>query len=391
MASGVGYYLPIAILASIYKGLNEISCSSHPGRGGGYFPAHFLYAWLAKNFDVYELVGEASSSPGMVKFSGIGQAKSFQLEEARELIGYGRDLDFDNLLDLEILHRYHQTFTRYGTGPHASDCKRKRSDLLNTNTSKDEGKVGSKPKLKIVRSGKPLEPSVPPMGDGSSCVKIPGVDVVIPDETPIGVCEPTTEKITELPPEGAENIMDIINSGPNLAKCMLTVSSPDDDEVESIRRVNAPSLAPSPQHPLRAPQGGISVFNAEVVIREVDKNAARVFGKAILDKVCRTPFDGLPSLKGDFDNLYATILQRDVDITPLESKVEGLIKQACKLDEASHRLNTEGAHYEAKTAELKHVESRRQELLKELQLLEEQQKDLTSQVAASEHLLQEAE
>ncbi|KAJ8438123.1 hypothetical protein Cgig2_033002 [Carnegiea gigantea] len=89
MASGVGYCLPTAILANIYKGFNEISRSSHPGRGGGYFPTHFLYAWLAKNFDVYELAGEASCSPGMVKFSGIGQAKLFQLEEARELIGCG--------------------------------------------------------------------------------------------------------------------------------------------------------------------------------------------------------------------------------------------------------------------------------------------------------------
>ncbi|KAJ8447537.1 hypothetical protein Cgig2_031150 [Carnegiea gigantea] len=44
MTLGVGYCLPIAIFASIYKGLNEISRSSHPGRGRGYFPAHFLYA-----------------------------------------------------------------------------------------------------------------------------------------------------------------------------------------------------------------------------------------------------------------------------------------------------------------------------------------------------------
>ena len=61
----------MAILASIYKGLNEISRSSHPGRGKGHFPAHFLYA-LAKNFDTYELDGEASSGPGIVKSSGLG-------------------------------------------------------------------------------------------------------------------------------------------------------------------------------------------------------------------------------------------------------------------------------------------------------------------------------
>ena len=125
---------------------------------------------------------------------------------------------------------------------------------------------------------------------------------------------------------------------------------------------------------------------ADLIIKEVDKNAARVFGKAILNKVCHTPFDVLASRKGDFDSLYANILQRGVEVTPFESKVEGLIKQACdfkdlqqsysgrtsaeeydtchmevqgKLDEASRRLNTEGAHYEVKTAKLKHVESRR--------------------------------
>ncbi|KAJ8423189.1 hypothetical protein Cgig2_023380 [Carnegiea gigantea] len=497
--AGARYCLPTAVLASIYKGLNELSRSSHPGRGGGHFPTHFLYAWLAKNFDVYELVGEASSSPGMVKFSGLGRAKSFQPEEARELIA---------------MLRYHHMLTRYGTGsqvllpgrcnllernitrafrewwpkmfvsppcsPHANGSKRKRSDLSDTNISKDEGKL--KPKLKIIHSGRPVEPFVPVIENGSSRVDIPGIDVgplVMPipaipiqsiaplpqDELPVEVCEPSTQKVTELPPEDAENIMDIFDAEPNPIECMgesddvnfkeglahiplpsgsqcfpsvgripsfgkdlfdsrsRLVSSrgvcpPDDDEVEFIRKVNAHSPVPCPQRPLKVPQGGISVFDADAFIKEVDKNAARVLGKAILDKVCRTPFDRLPSLRGDLDSLYATILQRGVDVTPLESRVEGLIRQACdfkdlqqsysgrisaeehnncrmevqgKLDEASRQVNTEGTHYEAKAAELKHVESRRQELMKELQLLEDQQKELSSQVAASEHLLQEAE
>jgi len=63
--------------------------------------------------------------------------------------------------------------------PHVSDSKRKRSDLSDMNISKDKGKLGSKPKLKIVRFGKPLESLIPPMEDGSSHVKIPGIDVVI--------------------------------------------------------------------------------------------------------------------------------------------------------------------------------------------------------------------
>ena len=101
-------------------------------------------------------------------------------------------MDFDNLSDPETIFRYHYMLTRYRIGsqvllpgqcnllkknttrvfhewwskmfisstcsPHASDSKRKRSDLFDTNISKDESKLGSKPKLKIVYSGKPLEP-----------------------------------------------------------------------------------------------------------------------------------------------------------------------------------------------------------------------------------------
>ncbi|KAJ8430731.1 LOW QUALITY PROTEIN: hypothetical protein Cgig2_001304 [Carnegiea gigantea] len=150
-------------------------------------------------------------------------------------------------------------------------------------------------------------------------------------------------------PEGAENLMDILDAEPNpieymqryefqrgigthssaIVNSILSVDwtntiicglrldglkgvCSSKDDVESIHRANAPSLVPCSQYLLR-----------------VDKNAAWVFGKGILDKVSRTRFDGLPSLEGVFDILYATILQRGVDVTPLESKVKGLIKQAC--------------------------------------------------------------
>ncbi|KAJ8426116.1 hypothetical protein Cgig2_005761 [Carnegiea gigantea] len=103
--------------------------------------------------------------------------------------------------------------------------------------------------------------------------------------------------------------------------------------------------------PFEGSTRGISVVNADVVIKEVHKevhkNVARMFSKAILDKVSRIPLDGLPSLKGDFDSLYAAFLQRGVDVTPLKSKVQS------KLDKASHWLNIKGAHYEAKVVELK--------------------------------------
>ncbi|KAJ8434936.1 LOW QUALITY PROTEIN: hypothetical protein Cgig2_023933 [Carnegiea gigantea] len=63
----------------------------------------------------------------------------------------------------------------------------------------------------------------------------------------------------------------------------------------------------------------------------------------------------------------------------LFERVNCRIEVQDKLDEASHRLNIEGAHYKTKTVELKQVELRCEKLLKELQLLEDQKKDLSTQ------------
>ncbi|KAJ8430730.1 hypothetical protein Cgig2_001303 [Carnegiea gigantea] len=250
-ASGAGYCLPIAILASMYEGLNEISCSSHPSRGGGHFHAHLLYAWLVKNFDAYELVVEAFYSSCMVNHFNskrpenslvLGGASletlldddklsranfayfisirpsfvSYHCEDSLIIEHYCPDrfirpfsfyqdvpahLDLDSLPDPKTMLRYHPVLTRYRIGsqtysPHASDSKRKGNDLFGTNMSKDEGKLGSKPKLNIVRTRKLLEPCVPPIEDDSSRVKISGIDVAIP-ATPIPIIP--VQSITPLP------------------------------------------------------------------------------------------------------------------------------------------------------------------------------------------------
>ena len=42
-----------------------------------------------------------------------------------------------------------------------------------------------------------------------------------PNMLPIGVCEPSTENLIELPPEGAKNVMDILDAEPNPTECMV--------------------------------------------------------------------------------------------------------------------------------------------------------------------------
>lgn len=141
-------------------------------------------------------------------------------------------------------------------------------------------------------------------------------------------------------------------------------------------------------------------------------------GQVILDKVLRTPFEKLHYLRGEFDSLYNLINERGGDAAPLKNKIERLIHQACdlkdlqesysdrmttevrdshlievgsKLDEASRQLDAESTRYETLKIELEQVKLRREMLLKELQSLDDQKKDLDCQLVASEDLLGEAD
>jgi len=70
---------------SIYKGLGEICRFAHPGKRG-HIPWYILYAWIAKYFRTYDFDDKVSSSLKMPKFNDFGRAKSFELDDARELI-----------------------------------------------------------------------------------------------------------------------------------------------------------------------------------------------------------------------------------------------------------------------------------------------------------------
>ncbi|KAJ8437814.1 hypothetical protein Cgig2_013430 [Carnegiea gigantea] len=91
MERGQAYFLSLAILASIYRGLGEICCSAHLGRKRGYIPWYFLYAWVAKYFQTYDFDDNVSSNLRIPKFSDFDRAKTFDLDRARELISSVRD------------------------------------------------------------------------------------------------------------------------------------------------------------------------------------------------------------------------------------------------------------------------------------------------------------
>jgi hypothetical protein len=86
MARGKKYCLTVPVLATIYKGLNDIASSSVPSKRDTTFPANYLNAWLAEYFTTHFDLPEASPlDPCMVRFSGEGAAKYFEEAEARKL------------------------------------------------------------------------------------------------------------------------------------------------------------------------------------------------------------------------------------------------------------------------------------------------------------------
>ena len=83
MARGKKYYLAIPVLATIYKGLNNITSFSIPSKCDTTFPTHYLNAWLAEYFATHFELPEASPlDPCMVRFSGEGATKYFEKAEA---------------------------------------------------------------------------------------------------------------------------------------------------------------------------------------------------------------------------------------------------------------------------------------------------------------------
>ncbi|KAJ8432128.1 hypothetical protein Cgig2_027710 [Carnegiea gigantea] len=282
------------------------------------------------------------------------------------------------------------------------NSKRKGDRSSDQNIQRDKGPSGSKLKLKIVRSQKPLR----------SPTKILGVGVAI-SVTPISaVLIQSVAMPTKASDEGENSDM---NFKEKLLYTPLLSGShcfPSIEHLPFLRHnFSGNSLCLNDTKSICTPNNDdeaeasqdVSVFNVDTVIREVNKSGTRMTGQVILDKVFYTPFERLHYLKGEFDSLYDLINERGGDATPLKNKVERPIHQACdlkdlcrieagsKLNEASHQFETESTRYNALKDKLGQVDSRCEELLKELLSLDNQKKDLSCQVAASKDLLQEPE
>uniref|UniRef100_A0A803M8C4 Aminotransferase-like plant mobile domain-containing protein n=1 Tax=Chenopodium quinoa TaxID=63459 RepID=A0A803M8C4_CHEQI len=88
MACGKPFNLAVPVLGSIYHALNNILRSLKPSYSGSFFPAHYLYSWLAYYFETHHNLDLALSGPLMTVFSSQS-SKHFKDREARDLIHEG--------------------------------------------------------------------------------------------------------------------------------------------------------------------------------------------------------------------------------------------------------------------------------------------------------------
>ncbi|CAL8992957.1 unnamed protein product, partial [Prunus brigantina] len=85
MAHGVSFGLAVPVLASIYKGLNDISSTDDPGNCTTVLPFHYVYGWLGEYFDTHFTSSSEKSIPIMARFSGRLSVKFFDDSTARGL------------------------------------------------------------------------------------------------------------------------------------------------------------------------------------------------------------------------------------------------------------------------------------------------------------------
>ncbi|KAH9606326.1 hypothetical protein KSS87_023133 [Heliosperma pusillum] len=90
MAEGRRFCLAAPVLASIYRGLNDLVTSLNPGYSKSNFPAHYLYGWLAYYFNTHHDVRQPPRGPSMVKYSGAVRALAIKDDDARKRIHDGK-------------------------------------------------------------------------------------------------------------------------------------------------------------------------------------------------------------------------------------------------------------------------------------------------------------
>ncbi|KAF3620020.1 hypothetical protein FXO38_32603 [Capsicum annuum] len=111
MAHGERFALPIPILASIYRGLTEITTSANIGTGDIIFPIQYVYGWIGAYFNFYYQARHYNGAR-MCRITGERMVRSFDLSGARRLRSSNVTLRCDDHFVMEPYspHRFSRQF-----------------------------------------------------------------------------------------------------------------------------------------------------------------------------------------------------------------------------------------------------------------------------------------
>ena len=87
MTQSETFNLVVSVLANIYKGLNEITCSSKPKTyASSIFPINYLYRWLGEYFDTHFISPSWNYPPQMTYYTDNFYTKCFKDSQVQALI-----------------------------------------------------------------------------------------------------------------------------------------------------------------------------------------------------------------------------------------------------------------------------------------------------------------
>uniref|UniRef100_M1DUR1 Aminotransferase-like plant mobile domain-containing protein n=1 Tax=Solanum tuberosum TaxID=4113 RepID=M1DUR1_SOLTU len=101
MAHGEIFSLAVPVLASIYRGLRDISTSSNLGACNTLLPFHYVYGWIGEYFETNFRVTRPQRGVRMWQIFGEKMAKHFDLVDAHKLF---QQVNVHDLHNLAMLH-----------------------------------------------------------------------------------------------------------------------------------------------------------------------------------------------------------------------------------------------------------------------------------------------
>uniref|UniRef100_A0A2N9F7B1 Aminotransferase-like plant mobile domain-containing protein n=1 Tax=Fagus sylvatica TaxID=28930 RepID=A0A2N9F7B1_FAGSY len=460
MARGKKYCLAVPVLATIYKGLNDIASFSVPSKCDTTFPAHYLNAWLAEYFATHFDLPEASPFDScMVRFSEKGAAKYFEEAEARKLFRSITKFKFhcsalfkrhqeilednDQLSDsyvnyfisqrpsylssrrgdLSVLEPYspHRFGCQFGftqdipgeikedlcTAPLERVISRSDSDRhWRCRKYKDNvvDDVNHEIVMKMTEafidvdiaspfSGGDEQVSLSSFFDSANMEFVRALCCLFNDHMVVSVIQELVED---------ENLdISLLQVGVDSLKETFDLATKVIDKLY-LEKSNAfiPPLGPiynltkdmvSKVRSLGVPTTSIVlILNAEDVISKASRHYAFMLGEGLIEKIIKTPFDSVASLKEEFmenASQYSSIRSALTQRISLEVK-----NQRCADAERLHTLALKSEAIEARDssiaeAELSKVLSRETELRKELELLVTQRGKLENSISLHEEKL----